>query len=257
MQDFMIHVEKIVRPVRAVQSRKLRMRRELLTHLQSAFDEERARGIDEPTAMESAKRRLGAPAQLTSSLQQSVPWIERTLLAKLKIPAAAERFEKTSAERIYGSDRPMTMGHMSILVFVAAVVSYGGLLMAVLVMQPQAMFIARFDHPVPLITLDLILLVLCLSSLFASARLIAAISKPGARVSAGRMMRFVIVVVGSPLIVVIATVTLGGARGPTALEIARGVIIGGVTLVPIIVSGRLLARLRKPYDAWLTLQIAE
>ena len=84
MNDMMTHVEKIVRPVRAIQSRKLRMRRELLTHLQSALGEELARGIEESTALELAKQRLGEPAELTLSLQKTVPWIERLLLAKMR-----------------------------------------------------------------------------------------------------------------------------------------------------------------------------
>src|SRR5689334_20531134 len=41
MKALMVHVERIVRPVRASARRKLRMRRELLVHLQSAVEQER------------------------------------------------------------------------------------------------------------------------------------------------------------------------------------------------------------------------
>ena len=37
MKELMIHVERIVRPVIATQGRKLRMRMELLAHLQAAL----------------------------------------------------------------------------------------------------------------------------------------------------------------------------------------------------------------------------
>jgi hypothetical protein len=75
-KDLMIHVERIVRPVRADAS-KLRMRRELLAHLQAAYEEERARGLDEPAALAEAKRRLGDPAEITRQLQASVSRLER------------------------------------------------------------------------------------------------------------------------------------------------------------------------------------
>lgn len=76
MKELMIHVERIVRPVRADWS-KLKMRRELLAHLQAAFEQERERGADEATAIAAAKRRLGDPAALTRQLQASVSRLER------------------------------------------------------------------------------------------------------------------------------------------------------------------------------------
>jgi hypothetical protein len=77
LQTMMIHVERIVRPVRAMERRKLQMRRELLGHLQAALEEERHAAVDEPAAWEAAKRRLGVPAELTRDLQKAVPLIER------------------------------------------------------------------------------------------------------------------------------------------------------------------------------------
>jgi hypothetical protein len=77
MKDLMVHVERIVRPIPASGGRKLRMRRELLAHLTAAFEEERARGLDDAAAAASAKRRLGDPDELRRQLEQPVPWIER------------------------------------------------------------------------------------------------------------------------------------------------------------------------------------
>jgi hypothetical protein len=76
MKELMIHVERIVRPVRADAS-KFRMRRELLAHLQATFDQERATGLDETAALEAAKRRFGEPIDLTHQLQAAVPRWER------------------------------------------------------------------------------------------------------------------------------------------------------------------------------------
>jgi hypothetical protein len=85
-RTLMIHVERIVRPVRAGGSRKLRMRRELLSHLEAAHDEERAHGRDETAAIEQAKRRLGSPDHITVELQESVPRIERMMHVPIPEP---------------------------------------------------------------------------------------------------------------------------------------------------------------------------
>jgi hypothetical protein len=66
-------VERAVRPVRASFARKNRMRQELLAHVGDVFDEEVARDKDEPAALERTARRFGDPAELTGSLQASVP----------------------------------------------------------------------------------------------------------------------------------------------------------------------------------------
>jgi hypothetical protein len=83
MRELMIHVERAVRPVRAGVLRKLRMRRELLAHLTTIFEEEKARVGDEPAALEAALRRFGDPAALTRELQETVPVVERLVNAPL------------------------------------------------------------------------------------------------------------------------------------------------------------------------------
>ncbi|MGA2799364.1 MAG: hypothetical protein ABSE63_17415 [Thermoguttaceae bacterium] len=69
----MIEVERAVRPVRASQARKLRMREELLAHLTAVFEEETTRSSDERSALDQAKQRFGDPRELAHELQQSVP----------------------------------------------------------------------------------------------------------------------------------------------------------------------------------------
>jgi hypothetical protein len=73
MKELMIHVERVVRPIRSLESRKDRMREELLTHLTSIFDEELARLGDRDAALQEAFRRLGDPAALTRELQATAP----------------------------------------------------------------------------------------------------------------------------------------------------------------------------------------
>jgi hypothetical protein len=79
MIELMVHVERAVRPVRAESARRLKMRRELLTHLTSLYEEELARRSDPAAARAEALRRFGDPAALTRELQGSVPALERIL----------------------------------------------------------------------------------------------------------------------------------------------------------------------------------
>jgi hypothetical protein len=70
--ELMKHVERAVRPVMAAGATKMRMRRELLAHLSTAYEEEVALDDNGPQAMERSVRRLGTPAELTDRLQQSI-----------------------------------------------------------------------------------------------------------------------------------------------------------------------------------------
>lgn len=115
MKELMMYVEEIVRPVGATQRRKLRMRTELLSHLQAAWQEERlSTSGDEAAALGRAKLRLGEPIELTRQLQQSVPAIERWLLARLPLSRRFDALEQRMA-RVPGQRGPMTLGHKTIL----------------------------------------------------------------------------------------------------------------------------------------------
>jgi hypothetical protein len=70
-------VERIVRPIRAVPSRKRRMREELLAHLEANSEEELARSKDEGAAVAEAARRLGPAAELSRELEASLHPLER------------------------------------------------------------------------------------------------------------------------------------------------------------------------------------
>ena len=63
IKKLMIHVETLVRPVRATESRKLKMRRELLAHLTEALEEERAAGGSDAEALEPRPKKDGARRQ--------------------------------------------------------------------------------------------------------------------------------------------------------------------------------------------------
>ncbi|HET6572207.1 MAG TPA: hypothetical protein VFG68_01285 [Fimbriiglobus sp.] len=92
-------VERAVRPVWASRARKRRMRQELLTHLTTAFEEERARLGDDRLALNQALARFGDPVELTRELQAAVPRWERVLFARY----GSERFGRRFKEAFCGT----------------------------------------------------------------------------------------------------------------------------------------------------------
>lgn len=71
-----IWVERVVRPIRGSERRKLGMREELLSHLVAA--------MEEGDSLDEACARLGEPAALRGELQEAVPFLERWLLRPVR-----------------------------------------------------------------------------------------------------------------------------------------------------------------------------
>src|SRR6476620_3497828 len=71
-----ILVERAVRPVREPTRRQLKMREELLAHVSAVYEEEAVKP-DALDALERTRQRFGDSAELTRSLQESVPALER------------------------------------------------------------------------------------------------------------------------------------------------------------------------------------
>jgi hypothetical protein len=90
MKELRVHVERAVRPVRASNRRKDRMREELLAHLAGVFEQERARLGDEDAALREALRRFGPAQELTRELQATVPRLERRVFMPLPSLGAME-----------------------------------------------------------------------------------------------------------------------------------------------------------------------
>jgi hypothetical protein len=72
--QLMVLVERAVRPVRASADRTTKMRKELLAHVSEVFEEEMTKLGDERAALEQTRLRFGNPRDLTSQLQDTVPW---------------------------------------------------------------------------------------------------------------------------------------------------------------------------------------
>lgn len=99
MKELRVHVERIVRPIRAGVLRKNRMREELLGHLKIAFEEERLSARTDEEAVQRAAERLGDPDALREDLQRSVPWYER--LGHVRLPIRLQ-VEDYGLAQVYG-----------------------------------------------------------------------------------------------------------------------------------------------------------
>jgi hypothetical protein len=126
---FRNHIERAVGPIRAVESRKDRMGEELSAHLAASFEEERARLGNDQAAAERALQRLGKVSELTRSLQDSVPWLERLLYSPLPSPPFFDTWDRAGARR---SDETLSRYAARITVCLTAF-GTGGALMGVLV----------------------------------------------------------------------------------------------------------------------------
>lgn len=72
-----VFVERVVRPIRAQETTKLRMRRELYAHAVDAYADEAASPLRGAHVVEQTLRRLGEPVALAAGLQASVRPSER------------------------------------------------------------------------------------------------------------------------------------------------------------------------------------
>jgi len=98
METLRIHVECIVRPVRAYGGRKNKMREELLAHLEQRVSAARVRGMTEDDAVALAIENLGDSVQLRAELQATVPPIERLLFTGVPSNACDAWFDKRDGE---------------------------------------------------------------------------------------------------------------------------------------------------------------
>jgi len=254
-QELMTHVEQIVRPIAATQSTKLRMRRELLAHLDAAYREELARDPDR--AIDLAKARLGEPAEITRQLQRSVSLPERLLLSSLT-PARFNRFEKRVSQRWSGIPPQMTMGHASIIVAVAMIMSYVfGILAALRV--PMEVYRNTFAGLLPsgLLLTSPLCAILCMVTFAVAAGLIVAFASAPSSSRSWRAIRYGGSIVILQLALMITFITFFGRRNITLADIAYGLIVTGVFLLILIGTGRLISVLRRPYDEWLMIDVAE
>ena len=77
LTELKVVVERAVRPVRASNFRKRRIREELLGHLTTIYEDELGRLGDERAALEQARQRFGDPSKLARELQEAVPKRDR------------------------------------------------------------------------------------------------------------------------------------------------------------------------------------
>jgi hypothetical protein len=85
-------VESALGSVRASADRKSAIREELLSHVTAVFTEELAQRGNERAALAAARQRFGAPEDVSTELQESVPLTERWFLISDKELLMSSKF---------------------------------------------------------------------------------------------------------------------------------------------------------------------
>jgi hypothetical protein len=253
----MIHVEQIVRPVRAFAPRKLRMRWELLTHLQAAMEEERGRDAEETAALQRAKARLGEPAEVTRGLQESVPRGERMLMARLPIPRVLERMEAGGA-KWWRLDWPMTLMQATLVVMGAAILPFLALigLATALKLDHEAAVRDFFERPLIWVLFNLANIALVFTTSTVCSRFIIAIASMVRPLRSRAAMGYAGAIILLPVISMLIMVGCLNRRAATSAEFVQSFGVGCFLLMAQILIARLVATMRRPYVKWLTLKLA-
>jgi hypothetical protein len=251
MKDLMIHVEEIVRPIRAFERRKLRMRRELLAHLSSALEEETRQ--DPAGALDRAKRRIGDPAALTRQFQQSVPEWERLLTAHLPMPALITRWEKRSEVHWAA----LTPGQGAAVLATGIVFALCNLTFSVHISRENSnQFFALFfdDYPRYLATcLGCAAIIFALQ--FTIMKLLTCLLH---RASIARRLLPLSACIGllqTLWILLIKSQVVGQAPG--LLDIARGLGLGATIVLVLTLSAHFALLLGNPFREWRQIELAD
>jgi hypothetical protein len=217
--------------------------------------EERGKSVDESAAVSRAIKRLGDPDELTRQLQGSVPFIERLLLART--PDKWNGWEKLAARRIYLYD-PTTFMHWLIL--------YGSGLIAILIIamfSPRVprefgarVFLAEIDHPVRSRIVLIAVWIAAMSWVFIGSRFLTMASVPKGAFRPSRLIRTGALVLVMQAFWMLLVVTQILRRSPTVAEMAQSLGVSLLLLGIVTLVGRRVAALRRPYDEWLTLDLA-
>jgi hypothetical protein len=255
MKELMIHVERIVRPVRATQRRKLRMRQELLGHLEAAFREERERGIDATAALEAAKRRLGDPGKVTRELQQSAPLVERILLAKLPVPKVLDRWEQRRLHNPGRASLNSWRGAICMTIAFIFVWLACGVSAPVSSSHARAFFMMENENRARFLAIFVglwaaagaALPMLCMRFVERAA---------GDKAGAGRILCDAGLLLSVQMGWTLLVFTQIEGRPPSVFEIVRALFAGSMALVIISMMARRVARLQHPYREWMMLDIS-
>ncbi len=253
MKELMIHVEQIVRPVRAFSARKLQMRRELLGHLQGALNEEHRRlPDDESAAIQAAKRRLGEPADLTRQLQQTVPRLERVLMARTPATSRINKLELWLAASLAGMNGRMAMGH-SVILQVFAVLQIG--IPIYLSADIRGVLSGQGAQPIHLTAFFISFLVGLELLFILSVRFVLAAAAPAPQFDWVRVLKLGAINLALQTAVLFIATAAQVDRQPTiglmAVPVGAGVVLQAISVA----VARRIGVARQAYDEWFELGV--
>jgi hypothetical protein len=251
----MTHVERIVRPVVGGERLKLRMRQELLAHLEAAVREEQAAGADEAAAIQRALSRLGEPWELTRQLQQTVPRLHTLLLTDCQLISLMERHNASRDASPVAGLGALDFGPVSHAVTLLGMPSVLSILLSVamLLRLMQQIPAGMSGLPDARALILIALLPLCAAAI---GSMLFSLAMAGLATD-HRWMRALVsaaLAVGAPQVMV--CFLAAATRNPhLARECAHALGLSIPLLLSLAVIARWIAALRRPYEQWLTLEV--
>jgi hypothetical protein len=156
--------------------------------------------------------------------------------------------------RIFGMDYQITLLHSAIITLGGAALAYMALLLAVLVLPPREMLAAILRSPAAGWTMNLVNIAGLIILLFTSLAFMFDVARSRRLREQGPRIAILLLM---PTVIMSVAVAATAKRAPVPHEVMRSVIIGVALLLSTLSLAKIVARQRRPYDSWLTLDIAE
>jgi hypothetical protein len=146
------------------------------------------------------------------------------------------------------------MLHSGLILLPGTILGYLALLLAVLVLSPKEMLTAMVDRPRAAAVMTVLNVVCTVGLVIVTSQFMFAITRN--QRPRGHLLRALLILL-MPTIVMTIVVVASAQRAPFAIEFLRGGIIGIALLLSVMSLAQVVARLRRRYDPWLTLDIAQ
>jgi hypothetical protein len=176
-------------------------------------------------------------------------------MTQMPASSAVERLEARGG-RWWGLDWPMTMSQSAVVVFGATALPWVGLIGLAIGLDLGGEKAVRqiAGRPLAATVMNVGNVVVLLALMMICARWVVA-------VASGKSLRsaaagYAVAIVVAPAISLSLTIGCIQGRAATAAEIAWSLSLGLMWMIVQALLGRLVARMRRPYAEWLTLDVA-
>lgn len=228
LRQLMAITERVVGPVPACHRRKMRMRREMLQHVEDVYHEQLELGMNPSCALARTRERFGDPNYLTAELASSVPAFEGF---SHRLNRWLERRHGDSALR-FGIRSAVRFG---LLMFVVLMLPYAAMYLGGWVLQRANEWPATNEFfPLIMVKVSLLFAANTFAMTWTGAWVVDSCLRRGNEVSWGAMALGGITVTLALFVTMIAVLTWNGIGKPDILQQTAGSLISGLVIFPVV-----------------------